>query len=68
MRYAPIPNLTGAPAVTFPIGYDSLNLPISAQALAPHWHEHVVLRLAAAAETLLPRRNKPQVFFDLLPR
>ena len=64
MRYAPFSNMTGHPAVTFPVGYTDAGLPIAMQAVARHWDEVTLFRLALAAEQHIKRR-KPQIFFDL---
>jgi Asp-tRNA(Asn)/Glu-tRNA(Gln) amidotransferase A subunit family amidase len=65
MRFAPAANLAGLPAVSFPAGYDDAGLPIGCQAIGRAWEEHRLLRLAAAAGTLVARRE-PQVLFRLL--
>jgi len=66
MRFAFAPNLTGHPAISFPAGYDSQGLPVEMQAIGRYWEEHVLLRLAHAAEQSVERRA-PQVHFSLLP-
>ena len=63
--YAQLGNLTGIPGITFPIGYDDKGLPIGLQVMSAWWREHVVLRVAHAAETFITRR-KPQVYYNLL--
>ena len=65
MRYAPFANMTGNPAITYPVGYAENGLPIAMQAIARHWQEPTLFRLALAAEKHLSRR-KPQIYFDLL--
>jgi Asp-tRNA(Asn)/Glu-tRNA(Gln) amidotransferase A subunit family amidase len=65
MRFAMPANLTGLPAIAFPVGYDGRGLPTGMQAMARPWAEHLLLRLASAAEQLLPRR-RPPVFYDVL--
>ncbi len=65
MRYAPFANMTGHPAIAFPVAYAANGLPIAMQATARHWDEITLFRLALAAENRLQRR-KPQIFFDLL--
>lgn len=65
MRYMFLANLAGIPGITFPVGYDAHGLPISVQAMAPHWHEHVLLRLAHAAEAATALKQ-PHVFYDVL--
>jgi len=64
MRFAFAANLTGLPAIAFPAGYEA-GLPVGIQAIGRPWHEHVLLRLARAAEPLVPRR-RPEVFYRLL--
>jgi Asp-tRNA(Asn)/Glu-tRNA(Gln) amidotransferase A subunit family amidase len=66
MRFATPANLTGLPAISFPVGYDASGLPIGCQAIGRAWGEHVLLRLAHAAEQGVERR-KPQVHYRLLP-
>ncbi len=65
MRYAPFVNMTGHPAMTFPVAYAENGLPVAMQAISRHWDETTLFRLALAAEKRLERR-KPQIFFDLL--
>jgi Asp-tRNA(Asn)/Glu-tRNA(Gln) amidotransferase A subunit family amidase len=65
MRFTPIANLTGHPAISFPAGYDSDGLPVGFQAIGRPWEEHVLLRLANAAEQLVERRA-PQMHFKVL--
>ncbi|NOX62857.1 MAG: amidase [Chloroflexi bacterium] len=65
MRFAPPANLTGLPAISFPVGYTNAGLPIGMQAMGRAWNEPLLLRLALAAEQHLERR-KPRVFFQLL--
>ena len=65
MRFAAPPNFTGFPAISFPAGYDGSGLPIGFQAIARPWEEHVLLRLAHAAETCV-KREKPQIYYDIL--
>jgi Asp-tRNA(Asn)/Glu-tRNA(Gln) amidotransferase A subunit family amidase len=65
MRFAPYANFTGLPAISFPAGYDANGLPVGLQAIGRAWQEHVLLRLARAAETIVERRA-PQVHYRLL--
>ena len=65
MRYAGTANFTGLPAISFPAGYDEDGLPVGFQAIGKHWDEHLLLRLAGAAE-LNVERKKPDIFYDLL--
>eukprot|EP00047_Mylnosiga_fluctuans_P020376 m.91683 g.91683 ORF g.91683 m.91683 type:complete len:604 (+) comp8495_c0_seq2:2-1813(+) len=65
MRYMFLANLAGIPGVAIPVGYDTAGLPISVQAMGPHWSEHVLLRLAHAIETMFERKAA-QVFYDVL--
>ncbi len=65
MRFVVPSNMTGNPAISFPIGYDRDGLPISMQAIGDHWQEARLFRIAAAAEAELDRR-KPALSFSLL--
>lgn len=65
MRYIFPGNLTGLPAIAFPTGYDSQGLPIGMQAMGRPWQEHVLIRIAYAAEQVLVRR-RPPVYYDIL--
>jgi Asp-tRNA(Asn)/Glu-tRNA(Gln) amidotransferase A subunit family amidase len=65
MRFIFPPNLIGLPAISFPDGYNEIGLPIGMQAIGRPWDEHVLLRLAYAAEQSVERK-RPQVFFEIL--
>ncbi|MBN2493212.1 MAG: amidase [Deltaproteobacteria bacterium] len=65
MRFAPAANLTGLPAIAFPVGYDPDGLPIGMQAIGRPFCEHRLLQLAALADGLVERRT-PRVHFRLL--
>ena len=55
MRFVSLANLTGHPAIVFPAGVDRQGLPIGLQAIGRPWAEHVLLRLARAAERVVER-------------
>jgi Asp-tRNA(Asn)/Glu-tRNA(Gln) amidotransferase A subunit family amidase len=65
MRYVFPGNLTGLPAISFPVGYDSKGLPIGMQMMGRAWNEHTLLRLANAAETATEKK-KPQAYYPIL--
>eukprot|EP00048_Salpingoeca_helianthica_P009954 m.142815 g.142815 ORF g.142815 m.142815 type:complete len:600 (+) comp14977_c6_seq1:363-2162(+) len=65
MRYMFLGNLAGVPALSVPMGYDRSGLPLAFQAMAPHWHEHRLLHVAAAVESFTALK-RPAHFFDLL--
>jgi Asp-tRNA(Asn)/Glu-tRNA(Gln) amidotransferase A subunit family amidase len=65
MRFMFPANLTGLPAISFPAGYTNAGLPIGMQAIGKPWKEHMLLRLASAAETVVERKT-PSIYFDLL--
>ena len=67
MRYAFPANLTGLPAISFPVGYDESGLPVGMQAMGRYWEENLLLRIAYTAEQVLARQS-PQVFFPILGR
>jgi Asp-tRNA(Asn)/Glu-tRNA(Gln) amidotransferase A subunit family amidase len=59
MRFMFPSNLTGHPAITLPVGYDSLGLPIGLQLIGKPWAEHLLLRVARALEVRVERRRPP---------
>ena len=65
MRFAMPGNLTGLPAIAFPVGHDVAGLPTSMQAMARPWEEALLLRVAFAAEQATPRR-RPPLFHEIL--
>lgn len=66
MRFVTPANLTGLPAISFPIGYDDTGLPIGMQAIGRAWQEHTLLRLALSAEHAVERKP-PRVHYRVLP-
>jgi Asp-tRNA(Asn)/Glu-tRNA(Gln) amidotransferase A subunit family amidase len=66
MRFTNPANLTGLPAISVPCGYDRNGLPVGLQLTSRPWDERTLLRLASAADTIVPRQ-RPAVYFDLLP-
>ena len=62
MRFATIANLTGHPAIVFPAGAERQKLPVGLQAIGRPWEEHVLLRLARAAERVVDR-PAPRIAF-----
>jgi len=65
MRYSPVANLTGQPAISVPAGYDQSGLPVGFQMMGRAYEEHLLLRLAAVAEGAISHR-RPKVYNDLL--
>jgi Asp-tRNA(Asn)/Glu-tRNA(Gln) amidotransferase A subunit family amidase len=65
MRFVTAGNLTGLPAISFPVGYTTKGLPIGMQAIGHPWQENVLLRLAVNAERVIERKE-PQVHFKVL--
>jgi len=65
MRFATAGNLTGLPAITFPVGYTQKGLPIGMQAMGKAWDEKTLLRMALAAEQVIERKA-PQVYYQVL--
>jgi Asp-tRNA(Asn)/Glu-tRNA(Gln) amidotransferase A subunit family amidase len=66
MRFVFPANLTGLPAVSFPVGYTESGLPIGMQAMGRRWQEHILLRVAYTAEQRIERRL-PEIHFPLIP-
>lgn len=65
MRFIVPANLTGLPALSFPIGYDGQGLPIGMHLMARPWQEHVLLRIAYAAEQKVERK-RPRRYYPIL--
>jgi Asp-tRNA(Asn)/Glu-tRNA(Gln) amidotransferase A subunit family amidase len=65
MRFATAPNMTGLPAISFPVGYTNNGMPIGMQAIGRAWEEHLLLRLAVNAEQAVERKE-PQVHYKIL--
>jgi Asp-tRNA(Asn)/Glu-tRNA(Gln) amidotransferase A subunit family amidase len=65
MRFVTAPNMTGLPAISFPVGYTKNGMPIGMQAIGRAWQEHVLLRLAVNAEQAVERKE-PQVHYKIL--
>lgn len=63
MRFAPLANLTGHPAISFPVGYTSENLPVGLQVMANHWQEEFLLQIAWLFEKKLHRKG-PQLHIN----
>ncbi len=65
MRFATAANMTGLPAISFPVGYTKKGLPIGMQVMGKAWDEANLLRMALAAEQVVERRT-PQIYFKIL--
>ena len=65
MRFATQANMTGLPAISFPVGYTQSGLPIGMQAIGRAWEEATLLRLAVNAEEAVERKE-PRVHFGIL--
>jgi Asp-tRNA(Asn)/Glu-tRNA(Gln) amidotransferase A subunit family amidase len=65
MKFVYPANLAGIPAITYPVGYTSGNLPIGMQAMAGPWEESKLLRLALATERLVDR-VEPETYYEPL--
>ena len=65
MRFATQANMTGQPAISFPVGYDDHGLPIGMQAIGRYWQEAGLLGLARVSEQFV-ERQEPVVFYDIL--
>jgi len=67
-RYMGVVNLTGFPAIAFPIDYCQIGdevLPVCFQLIGNAWCEDLLLRIAELAAPKL-NRQPPQVYYDLL--
>ncbi|KAF5960741.1 hypothetical protein HYC85_001950 [Camellia sinensis] len=67
VRYQISGNFLGLPAVTIPIGYDKVGLPIGLQFIGKPWSEATLIHIAFAMQAIADSR-KPQVFYDLLKK
>jgi aspartyl-tRNA(Asn)/glutamyl-tRNA(Gln) amidotransferase subunit A len=65
MRFATAANLTGLPAISFPVGYTRKGLPIGLQVIGKAWDEANLLRMALAAEQVVEHKA-PQVQYRIL--
>lgn len=65
MRFVVPGNFVGLPAISFPAGYDTNGLPIGMQAMGRHWEEHLLLRVAFAAEQVVERK-RPSLYYQIL--
>jgi Asp-tRNA(Asn)/Glu-tRNA(Gln) amidotransferase A subunit family amidase len=65
MRFVTAANMTGLPAITFPVGYTQSGLPIGLQVIGKAWDEANLLRMALAAEQVV-ERTKPQVHHKII--
>jgi Asp-tRNA(Asn)/Glu-tRNA(Gln) amidotransferase A subunit family amidase len=65
MRFVTAGNMTGLPAISFPVGYTKGGLPIGMQAMGRAWEENLLLRLAVNAEQAIERKE-PQVHYKVL--
>nr|XP_043613799.1 fatty acid amide hydrolase-like isoform X2 [Erigeron canadensis] len=69
VRYSISGNFLGLPAVTVPIGYDKLGLPIGIQFIGKPWSEALLIQIAYAMEALCKAEyKKPKVYYDLLTK
>jgi len=53
-----IHNMTGAPAVSVPMGFGDFGVPVGMQLAAAHWCEPMLYRVAAAYESVTPWVNR----------
>ncbi|KAK7399341.1 hypothetical protein VNO78_10523 [Psophocarpus tetragonolobus] len=67
VRYSISGNFLGLPAVTVPVGYNKLGLPIGLQFIGRPWAEATLIHLAFAMQAIcLSEYRKPKIFYDLL--
>ncbi|KAG2711454.1 hypothetical protein I3760_04G077800 [Carya illinoinensis] len=69
VRFSIAGNFLGLPAVTVPVGYDKLGLPIGLQFIGRPWSEPTLIHIASAMQALCKSNyRKPEVFYNLLSR
>ncbi|EXC28052.1 Fatty acid amide hydrolase [Morus notabilis] len=67
VRYSISGNFLGYPAVTIPVGYDKLGLPIGLQFIGRPWSEATLIHMAFATQAIcISNYRRPEVFYDLL--
>ena len=65
MRFIFASNLTGHPAISFPVGYNAQGMPIGMQAIGKYWEEHLLFRIAHQAEKV-SEHPLPKIFYKIL--
>ncbi|MBM4314821.1 MAG: amidase [Deltaproteobacteria bacterium] len=65
MRFTTVANMTGLPAISFPVGYTQKGLPIGLQVIGRAWDEANLLRMALAAEQVVERKA-PHVYYRMI--
>ncbi|KAK7350922.1 hypothetical protein VNO77_09984 [Canavalia gladiata] len=69
VRYSIAGNFLGLPAVTVPVGYDRLGLPIGLQFIGRPWSEATLIHMAFAMQAIcMSDYRKPELYYDLLRR
>ncbi|KAH1255318.1 Fatty acid amide hydrolase [Glycine max] len=69
VRYSIAGNFLGLPAVTVPVGFDRLGLPIGLQFIGRPWSEATLIHLAFAMQAIcMSEYRKPELYYDLLRR
>ncbi|OIV98113.1 hypothetical protein TanjilG_25978 [Lupinus angustifolius] len=67
VRYSIAGNFLGLPAVTVPVGYDKLGLPIGLQFIGRPWSEATLIHLAYAVQVMcMSEYRKPELYYDML--
>ncbi|XP_010242818.1 PREDICTED: fatty acid amide hydrolase-like [Nelumbo nucifera] len=67
VQYQTAGNFLGLPAISVPVGYDKLGMPIGLQFIGRPWSESTLLHLAFASQVMsIPIYKKPKVFYNLL--
>ena len=64
LRFAYLPNFTGLPAITIPIGFID-DLPVGLQVISKWYDETTLLKFALLADKFT-QKKKPKVFVDVL--
>ncbi|KAJ1386627.1 Amidase, conserved site [Sesbania bispinosa] len=69
VRFSIAGNFLGLPAVTVPVGYDKLGLPIGLQFIGKPWSEATLIHLAFAMQVIcMSDYRNPELYYDMLRR
>ncbi|KAK4762769.1 hypothetical protein SAY86_008537 [Trapa natans] len=69
VQYSIAGNFLGLPAISVPVGYDKLGLPIGLQLIGRPWCEATLIHIAYALQALyVEEYRRPEVHYDLMKK